>query len=107
MSNVKAGLRHSVQVTDALFQALRAIYLVAGLTIFHSIDQSQFTLLHAMAFSIPLMLFEEGFSMKPGKSCGIVGLRKDLPGLCILLQSIAAILLTGGLTYLFLVSEIF
>lgn len=44
--------------------------------------------------------------MKTAKSCGLSGLSKDLPGICIALQSIAAILLTGFLTYLFLTSEI-
>ncbi len=45
--------------------------------------------------------------MKSGKSCNTVGFHKDLPGLCIFLQSLAAIALTGILTYLFIISEIF
>ncbi len=36
----------------------------------------------------------------------LAGLARDLPGLCILLQSLAAIVITGFVTYLFVTSEL-
>ncbi len=37
---------------------------------------------------------------------GLMSLTRDLPGICILLQSLLAVLLSGFLTYLFVTSEL-
>lgn len=37
---------------------------------------------------------------------GLMSLTRDLPGICIVLQTLAAILLTGFLTWLFVTSEL-
>ena len=44
--------------------------------------------------------------MKATRSCTVGKVFKDLPGICIALQAIAAIALTGVLSYLFISQEI-
>ena len=44
--------------------------------------------------------------MKVSKSCTFGRVFKDIPGICIALQAMAAIILTGVLSYLFISQEI-